>query len=109
MIDASHANSGYDPENQPVVVDAVARQVENGNRCIIGVMIESHLVGGRQDLVRGKPLTLRPEHHRRLHRLGHVGRGDAAAGAGGQGAACAGNRRRVAAAPRKLRFDAEVR
>jgi 3-deoxy-7-phosphoheptulonate synthase len=57
MIDASHANSGYDPENQPVVVDAVARQVENGNRCIIGVMIESHLVGGRQDLVRGKALT----------------------------------------------------
>jgi 3-deoxy-7-phosphoheptulonate synthase len=56
MIDASHANSGYDPENQPVVADAVARQLENGNRCIIGMMIESHLVGGRQDLVPGKPL-----------------------------------------------------
>ncbi len=56
MIDASHANSGYDPENQPMVVDAVAKQVESGNRCIIGVMIESHLVGGRQDLVPGKPL-----------------------------------------------------
>jgi 3-deoxy-7-phosphoheptulonate synthase len=57
MIDASHANSGYDPANQPVVVDAVARQVENGNRCIIGMMIESHLVGGRQEIVRGQPLT----------------------------------------------------
>jgi 3-deoxy-7-phosphoheptulonate synthase len=56
MIDASHANSGYDPENQPKVVDAVAQQIENGNRCIIGMMIESHLVGGRQDLVAGKAL-----------------------------------------------------
>jgi 3-deoxy-7-phosphoheptulonate synthase len=56
MIDASHANSGYDPDNQPMVVEAVARQVESGDRCIMGVMIESHLVGGRQDLVAGKPL-----------------------------------------------------
>lgn len=56
MIDASHANSGYDPDNQPMVVEAVARQIESGNRCIIGMMIESHLVGGRQDLVPGKPL-----------------------------------------------------
>lgn len=56
MIDASHANSGYDPQNQPMVADAVARQVEGGNRCIMGVMIESHLVAGRQDLAPGKPL-----------------------------------------------------
>jgi 3-deoxy-7-phosphoheptulonate synthase len=56
MIDASHANSGYDPENQPKVVEAIAQQLENGNRCIMGVMVESHLVGGRQDLVPGKPL-----------------------------------------------------
>jgi len=56
MIDASHANSRYNPDNQPEVVEAVARQIENGNRHINGVMIESHLVGGRQDLVRGKPL-----------------------------------------------------
>ena len=56
MIDASHANSGYNPENQPKVVEAVAQQIENGNRCIIGMMVESHLVGGRQDLVPGKPL-----------------------------------------------------
>ena len=56
MIDASHANSGYNPENQPKVVEAVAQQIENGNRCIIGMMVESHLVGGRQDLVAGKPL-----------------------------------------------------
>jgi len=56
MIDASHANSGYNPDNQPKVMDAVARQLENGNDHIKGVMIESHLVAGRQDLVPGKPL-----------------------------------------------------
>jgi len=56
MIDASHANSGYNPDNQPKVVEAIAQQLENGNRCIMGVMVESHLIGGRQDLVPGKPL-----------------------------------------------------
>jgi len=56
MIDASHANSGYNPDNQPKVMDAVARQIANGNSHIMGVMIESHLVAGRQDFVPGKPL-----------------------------------------------------
>jgi 3-deoxy-7-phosphoheptulonate synthase len=56
MIDTSHANSGYNPDNQPKVVDAVARQIEHGNDHIIGVMIESHLVAGRQDLVVGESL-----------------------------------------------------
>jgi 3-deoxy-7-phosphoheptulonate synthase len=56
MIDASHANSGYDPENQPKVVEAVADQVASGNRCIIGMMIESNLVGGRQTHVPGRAL-----------------------------------------------------
>jgi 3-deoxy-7-phosphoheptulonate synthase len=54
MIDASHANSGYNPDNQPKVVDAVARQIDAGSRGIMGMMIESHLVGGRQDLVPGQ-------------------------------------------------------
>ena len=80
MIDASHANSGYNPDNQPKVIDAVARQIENGNDHIMGVMIESHLVAGRQDLVAGQAAALRPEHHRWLHRLGHHGRGAASAG-----------------------------
>jgi 3-deoxy-7-phosphoheptulonate synthase len=57
MIDASHANSGKKPENQPAVIEDVARQIEAGERRIIGIMIESHLVAGRQDLVPGKPLT----------------------------------------------------
>jgi 3-deoxy-7-phosphoheptulonate synthase len=57
MIDASHANSRKDPENQPAVAEEVARQIEAGERRIIGLMIESHLVGGRQDLVPGRPLA----------------------------------------------------
>ena len=57
MIDASHANSGKKPENQPKVIDAIAHQIAAGDRRIIGTMIESHLVAGRQDLVPGQPLV----------------------------------------------------
>jgi 3-deoxy-7-phosphoheptulonate synthase len=57
MIDASHANSAKDPRNQPSVMDSVARQIASGDDRIVGVMIESHLVGGRQDLVSGQPLA----------------------------------------------------
>ncbi|GGF07531.1 phospho-2-dehydro-3-deoxyheptonate aldolase [Aliidongia dinghuensis] len=57
MIDASHANSSKKPENQPKVVDAIAAQVAGGDRRIMGAMIESHLVAGRQDLVPGQPLV----------------------------------------------------
>jgi len=57
MIDASHANSSKNPENQPGVLEAVGAQVAAGDRRIIGVMIESNLVAGRQDLVAGKPLV----------------------------------------------------
>jgi 3-deoxy-7-phosphoheptulonate synthase len=57
MIDASHANSSKKPENQPRVVDDIAAQLEAGEGRIVGVMVESHLVGGRQDLTPGKPLV----------------------------------------------------
>ena len=57
IIDASHANSAKDPDNQPLVMDSVADQVAAGDHRIIGVMVESHLVGGRQDLITGQPLT----------------------------------------------------
>jgi 3-deoxy-7-phosphoheptulonate synthase len=50
MIDASHGNSGKDPARQVDVVDAVIRQKRGGDRAIRALMIESHLVGGRQDL-----------------------------------------------------------
>ncbi|WP_115584702.1 3-deoxy-7-phosphoheptulonate synthase [Xanthomonas arboricola] len=57
MIDASHANSGKNPDNQPKVIDDIARQLEGGETRIVGVMVESHLVGGRQELVAGCELT----------------------------------------------------
>ena len=57
MIDASHANSSKNPENQPLVLTDVGAQVAAGDHRIIGVMIESNLVAGRQDLVPGKPLA----------------------------------------------------
>ncbi|ASW05825.1 3-deoxy-7-phosphoheptulonate synthase [Rhizobium sp. 11515TR] len=57
IIDASHANSSKNPENQPLVVTSVAKQVAGGDRRIKGMMMESNLVAGRQDLVPGKPLV----------------------------------------------------
>lgn len=57
MVDASHANSRKDPANQPKVIDDVALQIEGGETRIFGVMVESHLVAGRQDLKPGQPLT----------------------------------------------------
>ena len=57
IIDASHANSSKNPENQPVVVRSVAEQVSAGNRRIKGMMMESNLVAGRQDLVPGEALV----------------------------------------------------
>ena len=56
MIDASHANSGKQPEKQPLVVEAVSAQIEAGEHRIIGMMVESNLLGGRQDLIAGTPL-----------------------------------------------------
>jgi 3-deoxy-7-phosphoheptulonate synthase len=50
MIDLSHDNSGKDPARQPAVAAALADQIAEGNRAIIGVMIESFLLDGRQDL-----------------------------------------------------------
>jgi len=57
MIDASHANAQKKPENQLAVCEDVARQLAAGEERIMGVMIESHLVAGRQDLVAGRPLA----------------------------------------------------
>lgn len=57
MVDVSHANSGKNHENQPAVVADVCAQVATGATPIMGVMIESHLVAGRQDIVPGQPLT----------------------------------------------------
>ncbi|MDH5648850.1 MAG: 3-deoxy-7-phosphoheptulonate synthase AroG [Gammaproteobacteria bacterium] len=57
MIDFSHANSEKKYERQIDVGHAVADQIAQGNDSIIGVMIESHLIAGRQDVIPGKKLV----------------------------------------------------
>ena len=57
VVDASHDNSGKDHTRQPAVGADIARQVAAGNPAIVGVMLESFLVEGRQDLGTGLPLT----------------------------------------------------
>lgn len=57
MIDFSHANSLKKYERQLLVAQDVAGQIRQGDQRIIGAMVESHLVGGRQDVEEGKPLT----------------------------------------------------
>ena len=57
MIDASHANSEKNPERQLPVCENIAEQLAAGDERIFGVMVESNLVGGRQDLVEGQTLT----------------------------------------------------
>ena len=49
MIDCSHANSSKDYKRQPLVARDIAGQVVAGDKRIIGVMIESNLLEGRQD------------------------------------------------------------
>jgi 3-deoxy-7-phosphoheptulonate synthase len=56
MIDCSHGNSSKDPGKQREVGRDIARQVAAGDARIIGIMVESHLKAGRQDLIPGKAL-----------------------------------------------------
>jgi 3-deoxy-7-phosphoheptulonate synthase len=63
MIDFSHANSGKRPEKQIRICRDVSGQIARGDRRLIGVMIESHLVAGNQnpstcdDLIFGQSIT----------------------------------------------------
>jgi 3-deoxy-7-phosphoheptulonate synthase len=57
MIDFSHSNSSKNHERQVDVSHDVAAQVAAGDNRIFGVMVESHLKGGRQDLVPGQELV----------------------------------------------------
>ncbi len=50
LIDASHGNSGKDYRRQPTVAREIAAQVAQGERGIVGAMLESFLVEGRQEL-----------------------------------------------------------
>ncbi len=50
MVDCSHANSNKQPELQPLVVENVANQILEGNKSIVGLMIESHINAGSQSI-----------------------------------------------------------
>lgn len=57
MIDFSHANSSKQYQKQMLVADDVSQQIIAGEQGIVGVMIESHLVEGNQNLESGEPLV----------------------------------------------------
>ncbi|WP_028118001.1 3-deoxy-7-phosphoheptulonate synthase AroG [Ferrimonas senticii] len=57
MVDLSHANSAKQFKRQLDVASDIAAQLRDGEAAIKGVMVESHLVEGRQNLVAGQPLT----------------------------------------------------
>ncbi len=57
VIDASHGNSGKSHERQAVVADEIAAQIAEGQLGIGGIMLESFIVAGRQDLDSGRPLV----------------------------------------------------
>jgi 3-deoxy-7-phosphoheptulonate synthase len=57
MVDCSHGNSHKNYRRQPEVAHAVCEQIASGSHNICGVMMESHLVEGRQDHDKGEPLT----------------------------------------------------
>jgi 3-deoxy-7-phosphoheptulonate synthase len=61
MVDLSHANSAKDHERQKIGAEAIAGQLQNQSNQVLGVMIESHLVAGKQtlrdDLLYGQSIT----------------------------------------------------
>jgi 3-deoxy-7-phosphoheptulonate synthase len=50
VVDCSHANSYKKPDLQPLVMSDVVQQIRHGNRSLVGVMIESNIVGGNQPI-----------------------------------------------------------
>jgi len=50
MVDCSHANSSKDHNKQVLVGEDLAAQIAAGENAIVGIMIESHLEAGRQDM-----------------------------------------------------------
>ncbi len=57
LVDCSHDNSSKDHARQVAVLSDIASQLATGDGAILGVMVESHLVGGRQDFRPGQALT----------------------------------------------------
>ena len=56
MVDASHGNSAKDYRRQPFVAQDIAEQVAGGQRALFGMMLESFLADGRQDLTPSRSL-----------------------------------------------------
>ncbi len=56
MVDCSHANSEKDHNKQGNVVLSISERLAAGDRQVFGLMLESHLHAGRQDLIKGQPL-----------------------------------------------------
>ncbi|MCU0565037.1 MAG: 3-deoxy-7-phosphoheptulonate synthase [Oculatellaceae cyanobacterium Prado106] len=50
MIDCSHDNAAKDHNRQPIVLQNIAEQLAGGSKSIMGVMVESHLVAGKQSI-----------------------------------------------------------
>jgi len=50
MVDCSHANSSKDPSIQPLVMDNIAQQINEGNESIVGLMVESNINWGNQSI-----------------------------------------------------------
>ena len=76
VVDCSHGNSNKDPGLQSLVAENVANQILEGNRSIVGLMLESNLHWGSQPIPRDRAeLRVRRVGHRRLHRLGRPPRG----------------------------------
>ncbi|WP_408648819.1 3-deoxy-7-phosphoheptulonate synthase [Tumidithrix elongata] len=58
MVDCSHDNSGQDYKRQPDVLQDICKQVQAGSQYIVGVMLESHLVAGKQSIPKDKSLLV---------------------------------------------------
>lgn len=57
IVDCSHGNSEKDPQRQTQVVSSLCEQIQTGQGAIKGVMLESHLLGGSQDIGDGSALS----------------------------------------------------
>jgi 3-deoxy-7-phosphoheptulonate synthase len=57
IVDCSHGNSEKDPLKQTTVLASLCQQIEEGQKAIRGVMLESHLLGGTQKVIEGQPLN----------------------------------------------------
>ena len=71
VVDCSHGNSNKDPGLQPLVAENLANQILDGNRSLVGFMLESNLHWGNQPLQqRPQPAAVRRVGDRRLRGLG---------------------------------------